>query len=330
MVALTARVKDELVNVNVHNISSRLAEIAAIIRYAGEITVAGRNLRVFVEFDHEGAAIRFHDEIQDIFSISPEFGVYVDENSEELGLFYVLINTGAKEVIRRTGLVTRGGTLVVGLPPQVISGTVSDSEAAWRGAFLAAGNLQNPDRTTSLEVACPGVEAALALVGCARRCGISARCRETRTGVRVTIRDGEAIGALLSRLGSQTTRLEWDKRRLRREATSSNNRLVNFDDANLRRSAQAAVAAAARANRAMEILGDEVPEHLAEAGSLRVQYREASLEELGKLAEPPMTKDAIAGRIRRLLSMADKKARELGIPDTKAACKELGEDSADS
>jgi hypothetical protein len=31
-----------------------------------------------------------------------------------------------------------------------------------------------------------------------------------------------------------------------------------------------------------------------------------------------MTKDAIAGRIRRLLAMADKKAEELGIPGTDA------------
>jgi hypothetical protein len=32
-----------------------------------------------------------------------------------------------------------------------------------------------------------------------------------------------------------------------------------------------------------------------------------------------MTKDAIAGRIRRLLAMADKRARDLGIPDTEAS-----------
>jgi hypothetical protein len=31
-----------------------------------------------------------------------------------------------------------------------------------------------------------------------------------------------------------------------------------------------------------------------------------------------MTKDAIAGRIRRLLAMADKRAEELGIPATDA------------
>ena len=103
---------------------------------------------------------------------------------------------------------------------------------------------------------------------------------------------------------------------MRREARASQNRLANFDDANLRRSARAAVTAAARVHRAMEILGDDVPEHLADAGNLRVKYRQASLEELGKLGDPQMTKDAVAGRIRRLLSMADKRAEELGIPNT--------------
>jgi len=31
-----------------------------------------------------------------------------------------------------------------------------------------------------------------------------------------------------------------------------------------------------------------------------------------------MTKDAVAGRIRRLLAMADKRAEDLGIPDTES------------
>ena len=97
------------------------------------------------------------------------------------------------------------------------------------------------------------------------------------------------------------------------------NRLANFDDANLRRSARAAVAAGARVQRALEILGDDLPEHLAEAGRLRLEHKQASLEELGQLAVPPMTKDAVAGRIRRLLALADKRAADLGIPDTEAA-----------
>ncbi len=43
------------------------------------------------------------------------------------------------------------------------------------------------------------------------------------------------------------------------------------------------------------------------------------MEELGKHTDPPLTKDAVAGRIRRLLAMADKVAHDRGIPDTEAA-----------
>ena len=105
---------------------------------------------------------------------------------------------------------------------------------------------------------------------------------------------------------------------MRREVRATANRLANFDDANLRRSVRAAVAAGARVERAMEILGEDIPEHLQQAGRLRVEHKQASLEELGQLADPPMTKDAVAGRIRRLLAMADKRAEELNIPNTEA------------
>ena len=105
---------------------------------------------------------------------------------------------------------------------------------------------------------------------------------------------------------------------MRREVRATANRLANFDDANLRRSARAAVAAGARVQRALEILAEEVPEHLAAAGRLRMEHKQASLEELGALADPPLTKDAVAGRIRRLLAMADKRAQDLGIPGTES------------
>lgn len=165
---------------------------------------------------------------------------------------------------------------------------------------------------------CPGPEAALALVGAARRLGITAKAREVRGVDRVVIRDGEAIGDLLVRLGATDTVHVWEERRKRREVRGNANRLANFDDANLRRSARAAVAAGARVERAFDILGDDLPEHLREAGRLRLEHKQASLEELGQLADPPLTKDAVAGRIRRLLATADKRARELGIPDTES------------
>lgn len=317
---LSDQAKEELIKVSVPRQSARIAELAAVIRFAGAIDAVAGRVVVDIEVGEEALAQRIAAEIKDLFGVESQVLDLGPVNSSRKAPRQVIrVADNADNLIRRVGLVTRSGHQVRGLPPHIIAGSIADSEAAWRGAFLAAGSLSDPGRTSGLEVACPCQEASLALVGCARRLGLSAKTKETRSVEKVVIRDGDAVGALLSRMGAHATRLLWDQKRQRRESRPVGNRLANFDDANLRRSARAAVAAAARVERAMAILGDDVPDHLAQAGQLRVQHRQASLEELGRLADPQMTKDAVAGRIRRLLSMADKRAEELGMPDTSVA-----------
>jgi hypothetical protein len=271
------------------------------------------------ELDTGAAARRLRTEINEVFGHPSELVIVSGAGIRRGTRYVVRVVKDGDALARQTGLVDTHGRPARGLPAQVVSGGLCDCEAAWRGAFLAHGSLTEPGRSMALEVTCPGPEAALALVGAARRLGISAKAREVRNVDRVVIRDGDAIGALLTRMGAHESLLAWEERRMRREVRASANRLANFDDANLRRSARAAVAAGARVERALEILGDQVPEHLRAAGVLRVENKQASLEELGQLHNPQLTKDAVAGRIRRLLATADKRAGELGIPNTEAS-----------
>ena len=317
--AMTAEVKDELSRLVITQIGCRRAEVSALLRFAGGLHIVAGRVVVEAEVDLGSIARRLRREIFDLYGYSSDVHVLSAGGLRKSSRYVVRVAKDGEALARQTGLLDMRGRPVRGLPAQVVGGTVGDAEAAWRGAFLAHGSLTEPGRSSALEISCPGPEAALALVGAARRLGVAAKAREVRGTDRVVVRDGEAIGALLTRMGAQDTRLVWEERRMRREVRATANRLANFDDANLRRSARAAVAAAARVERALLILGEDVPDHLAAAGALRVQHRQASLEELGQLADPPMTKDAVAGRIRRLLSMADRKAKDTGIPDTESA-----------
>ena len=317
--ALTAQVKDELAALPVERTSWRKAEVAAMLRFAGGLHIISGRIVIEAELDTGAAARRLRQFISQVYGHTSDV-VVVSGGGIRRGTRYVVrVVKDGESLARQTGLLDGRGRPVRGLPSQVVSGGVGEAEAAWRGAFLAHGSLTEPGRSAALEVTCPGPEAALALVGAARRLGIPAKAREVRGVDRVVIRDGDGIGAMLTRLGAHDAVLVWEERRMRREVRGTANRLANFDDANLRRSARAAVAAGARVERAFEILGDDVPEHLREAGRLRLEHKQASLEELGQLAEPPLTKDAVAGRIRRLLATADKRAEELGIPDTEAS-----------
>ena len=317
--ALTSEVKAELAAVQVTKPACRKAEVAAMLRFAGSLHIAGGKIMVEADLDTGAAARRLRTAIHDLFGFTCEFVVITPTGLRRSTRYVVRLIKNGESLARQTGLVDGRGHPVRGLPAAVVSGGLDVATAVWRGAFLAHGSLTEPGRSMAMEVSCPGSESALALVGAARRLGVQAKAREVRNVDRVVIREGDAIATMLTRLGAHDTLLQWEERRMRREIKASANRLANFDDANLRRSARAAVAAGARVERALEILGDEVPEHLRIAGVLRLEHKQASLEELGALHNPPLTKDAVAGRIRRLLATADKRAAELGVPSTEAS-----------
>ncbi|WP_130352828.1 DNA-binding protein WhiA [Agromyces ramosus] len=317
--ALTADVKEELARVEVSKTSVRAAELAAVLRFAGGLHIISGRIAIEAELDSPTIARRVTRDLGELYGVRPDVSVISPSGIRRSNQYLVRVLDGGETLARQTGLLDARRRPVRGLPNKLTTGSRDDVAAVWRGAFLAHGSLTDPGRSAALEVTCPGNETAMALVGAAGRLGISAKAREVRGVHRVVIRDGEAISSMLALMGATDTVRNWEELRQRREVRATANRLVNFDDANLRRSAQAAVAACARVERAMELLGDDIPDHLKYAGELRLAHRDASLDELGHHADPPMTKDAVAGRIRRLLAMADKRAIELGVPGTEAS-----------
>ena len=317
--ALTADVKEELARVEVSKTSVRAAELASVLRFAGGLHIISGRIAIEAELDSPTIARRVTRDLGELYGVRPDVSVISPSGIRRQNQYLVRVLDGGETLARQTGLLDARRRPVRGLPNKLTTGSRDDVAAVWRGAFLAHGSLTDPGRSAALEVTCPGNETAMALVGAAGRLGVSAKAREVRGVHRVVIRDGEAISAMLAIMGATETVRNWEELRQRREVRATANRLVNFDDANLRRSAQAAVAACARVERAMELLGEDIPDHLKYAGELRLAHRDASLDELGHHADPPMTKDAVAGRIRRLLAMADKRAADLGVPGTEAS-----------
>jgi len=317
-VALTADVKEELTAIEVSKTTVRAAELATVLRFSGGLHIISGRIAVESEVDSPQIARRIRKDLAELYGVRSEASMISGGGARRASAYLVRVIDGGETLARQTGLLDARRRPIRGLPNRLTTGSRDELAAVWRGAFLAAGSLTDPGRSAALEVVCPGNEAAMALVGAAGRLKIPAKAREVRGVHRVVVRDGEAIAAILRLMGADQTVAAWEEMRQRREVRATANRLVNFDDANLRRSAQAAVAACARVERALEILADDVPKHLKYAGDLRLRFRDASLDELGHHADPPMTKDAVAGRIRRLLAMADKKASDLGIPNTEA------------
>lgn len=313
--ALLDDVKSELAAIDADIPLAKRAQVTSMIRFAGGLRATEQGSVIMqVQLDNLDAATWLQTNIRELFD--KEATISTVSRSTPKGAiqnFYILrVEQGATMLALQTGIYDRRRQRVRGLPADIVNGNIAKVKAAWRGAFLAHGALSDPGKTSYLEVICPCTEAAMALSGIAHRLGINAKPRQLRSSQRVTLKDPDSIERMLNLIGAPHSAREWTGKRSDGEARGKANRLANFDDANMRRSAKAAAEACDKVRHAFEVFeaeGIEIPDNLRTAGELRLAHGDASLEELGRLADPPISKDAIAGRIRRLLQLASKSER---------------------
>jgi DNA-binding protein WhiA len=300
-------VKSELAAIENDLPAANMAQAAAMMRFGGGLRPVNNQAVIRAQFDSMDAVQWLQSAIRKYFQREATVSRVTRQTPGGTAQrFDLLVERGATALALQAGLLDRRMRLVRGLPADIVSGNIAQIKAAWRGAFLARGAISDPGKASYLEIICPSHEAALALQGAARRLGISAKARQLRSSERVTLKDPDSIERMLILMGAPHSAREWTGKRSDGEARGKANRLANFDDANMRRSAKAAAEASEKVRNAFEILGDDIPDNLRTAGRLRLDHSDSSLEELGRLADPPITKDAIAGRIRRLLQLADK------------------------
>jgi len=169
--AMTAKVKDELSRLEVTKPCCRKAEVSTMLRFAGGLHMIGGQIVVEAELDTANSARRLRRNITEVYGHRSDVLVLAAGGLRRGSRYVVRIVEDGSTLARQTGLVDGRGRPVRGLPPKVVSASTCDSEAAWRGAFLAHGSLTEPGRSSALEVTC------LRTGGCprARRCGTTAR-----------------------------------------------------------------------------------------------------------------------------------------------------------
>ena len=152
---------------------------------------------------------------------------------------------------------------------------------AWlRGALLAHGSISVTPTGTHLELSVDlGAEARLAAWLAAHGFPAGARLRRGRTVL--TWKSAEAIVALLRRLGASAVPLEIESRLIERAVAGQLNRVVNAENANLRR----AVAAARRQLAEIDSLDQRgvlrrLPRHVRRVAVARRRAPEATFSQL--------------------------------------------------
>lgn len=179
-------------------------------------------------------------------------------------------------------------------------------KAFLRGAFLAAGSLSNPKRYYHLEIVCRTSPAADKVLSVMETLGLSARITERKGSFVVYMKEADSITLALGLMGAGMAYMDLENVRIVREMRGSINRKVNCETANLMKTVKMSLRQCEDCEYLKEkgVLGT-LKKQLQETAEVRLANPDASLEELGKLLDPPIGKSGVNHRLMRLHDTAE-------------------------
>ena len=175
-----------------------------------------------------------------------------------------------------------------------------------RGAFLAAGSMSDPGRSYHCEIVCEDEPAAELLAGVLRDLQISARIARRKQNYIVYVKESSDLADVIGLMGARVARMDFENARILKEMRENVNRKVNCETANINKTVSAAVRQIEDIRLIERTVGfRHLPKGLDEMARVRLQYPEATLQELGQMLNPQVGKSGVNHRLRKLGKIAD-------------------------
>ncbi len=181
-----------------------------------------------------------------------------------------------------------------------------DCIAFLRGAFCSSGYVFDPEVSYQIEIAAPNEELCEYAVQIAAELGVQMKIT-VRRGVRniAYLKGSEEIFDFLNMLGASTAGLRLMETKVIKEVRNDINRRVNFETANLMKTASASAEQIEAIERIERERGLEwLPDHLASLARLRRDNPELSLAQLGQLTNPPLSRSGVNHRLKKIVELS--------------------------
>jgi DNA-binding protein WhiA len=308
--SFSSQVKEELSRQIHKGRHCQIAEIAAVLSFAGKLEGAGEEsvLRVYTE--NISLARKYFILMKQTFQVTCRIAVRQNIYLHKSRAFVISLY-GADNIRRvlqavrwrnekNEGIRTRA--LVNGLLVQ----NSCCRRAFLRGAFLSAGSMSDPEKSYHFEVVCTGEEKARQLMEMMNSFGMDAKVVMRKKNHVVYLKEGAQIVDMLNIMEAHVSLLNLENVRIMKEMRNSVNRQVNCETANINKTVSAAVKQLEDINYIKNTKGlESLPENLREIALVRLEYPQAPLKELGAYLEPAVGKSGVNHRLRRLCEIAE-------------------------
>lgn len=284
------------------------AEIAALIRMNGTISIAKDKFTLDVQTENAAIARRIYSLIKSIYIYPIEVLVRKKMKLKKNNVYIIRLVKDVKNFLTGLQILDESNT-----PIKTISNKLFEKQcckkAYLRGAFLASGSINNPETSSyHLEVFNFHEEHNESLCELLNSFGLRARTLERRNGFISYIKEAEKITEFLIIIGAHNALFKFEDVRIVRDMRNSVNRLVNCETANLNKTIGASFRQVESIKLIKEAVGiGALPERLQEIAEVRLENQEATLSELAELmVNEKISKSGINHRLKKLDEIAGK------------------------
>lgn len=309
-ITFSGKIKKELARQWTEKRHCQIAEVTAIISMCGKVSIDSREqYSVKVRTENISVAKKYFTLLRKTFNIKNE--VLVSRNRNNGNVTYTVMiknHDDAMRVLQETKLIDSKSEISeeLSIGKNAIISHNCCKRAFIRGAFLAAGSMSNPEKSYHIEIVCAASKKAEQLCAIINSFGLEAKVIVRKKTHVVYLKEGSQIVDLLNIMEASVALMEMENVRILKEIRNSLNRQVNCETANINKTVSASVKQTEDIQYIIDTVGlDELPEGLREIARLRLEYKEATLKELGDMVSTPLGKSGVNHRLRKISEIAE-------------------------
>ena len=305
--SFTAMIKKELTQLQ-SKPCCKTAELSALVRMNGAVHIHKKPM-IDIVTENPSTARYIFSLVKSLYQVHPEVLVRKKVRLKKNNVYMIRLTSDTNRILEELYIMKKDSwEQVEGISSRLIRRSCC-KRAYLRGAFLAAGSVNNPDSASyHLEIVSTYDDHSQSLCELMNQFHLHAKVIERKKGYVVYIKEGDKIGEFLNIIGAHPSLLEFENARIMKDMRNSVNRLVNCETANLNKTIQAAMRQIENIKRIDREIGlDQLPQKLREVAETRLKYPDANLAELGQLLpDGKISKSAINHRLRKLEEIAKK------------------------
>lgn len=277
------------------------AELISLAYFIGSIRISAAGFNILFKTDSNQEARYIYKLINELYDYSPTFEIQ-DNPDKKVSRDYVVIVEDSKISDKIIDLMNKG---FIENFEDIEDVNLNDIKGFLKIAFIFRGSINDPQRGYNLEIVGKNIKEAGLIKDSMDTFGLNSKISQRAENIIIYLKDSEKISDFLAVVGAMQSLFELENVRAMKSIRNDVNRVNNFDNANIDRTVKAAIAQTDAINKLIENdMLDELDPLTQKIGKLRLENPYLSLDELGEMLNPPLTKAKINYRLQKIIKLA--------------------------